>query len=120
DRTDRRTIKKATNEAPGGLVDRQRVGLRPCLQSCGHDGCDTNDPPFLPLANADKITDDDEATGNADPAPQCDVSTELERLECGTQFQPSPNRKLGIIFVRRRIAKIHQYRIADVFGDKSI
>src|SRR5215468_2163073 len=37
DRTDRGTIKKATNEAPGGLVDRQRAGLRPCLQSCGHD-----------------------------------------------------------------------------------
>src|SRR5262245_25818995 len=35
DRADRGTIEKATNQAPGGLVDRHSVGLRPCLQSCG-------------------------------------------------------------------------------------
>ena len=73
--------------------------------------------PLLGGAGADQIANDDEASGDADP--------HIQRFLCGEPAdrvddrEPGADRALGIVLMRLGIAKIDQYAIAHILGDKT-
>jgi len=76
--------------------------------------CLAHDPAFLGLPGANQIADNDQLGR--------DAYAHLERFLDGQladrfdERQPCPNRALGIVLARLRIAEIHRHAVAQVFG----
>ena len=72
---------------------------------------------FLRRALADQIADDDQPGGDAEPrVGWADVA---RRPTASIDRQPGPDRQLGIVLIRLRIAEIDQHAVAHVLGDKA-
>ena len=100
----------------GGDDDRIRLGqpLHP-----GGEVRRIADDRLLPRrAGAQQIANDDEAGGDADAQPQ--PLRRFQRADGIDQGQSGPDRPLGVVLMRLRIAEIDQNPVAHVFGDKAV
>ena len=70
-------------------------------------------------AFADQIADDHQAGG--DPDPRLGFGGfDIEATNCVNHVEPGPDRPLGIVLMRARVAEIDQDAVAHVLGDKAI
>ena len=67
---------------------------------------------------AEQVADDDQPGRDADPDPQ-GLPRRLEIAHRRHQLEPSPNRPLGIVLLRPRVAEVGQHPIAHVLGDEA-
>ena len=54
------------------------------------------------------------------PTRVCSETARLEHAHRRDQLQPRPDRPLGIILMRLRIAKIHQHTVAHVLRHEAV
>ena len=72
--------------------------------------------PRSSIARADQIADNDEAGGNTDPARQR-AGAALQPANAVDKCQAGPQRLLGIMLLRLRIAEIGEDAVAHILGD---
>jgi hypothetical protein len=111
---------QVADEAAGGAGDDDLPGLRHGLQACREIGGLADHRLLLRRALADQIADDDKPGGNADADGEPLRSTGLQARHRRCYFQPGPDRPLGVVLMRPRIAEIGQDPVAHVFGDKAV
>ena len=68
---------------------------------------------------ADQIADDYEASGDPDSRSKLN-GLDIEPTNGVDHAEPRPDRALGIILMRPRIAEIDEHAVAHIFGDKAI
>ena len=79
----------------------------------------TDDRLLLRRAFADQIADDHQPGGDPDAGLKLD-GFDIEATDRVDDAQPRPDRPLGIVLMRARIAEIDQDTVAHVLGDKPI
>ena len=100
--------------------DDDRVRLGQGLQPGGQVWRFADHRLLLRRAFADQIADHDEAGGDADARFELDRDVTSSSTDSGDQVQPRPDRPLGIVLVRPRIAEIDEHAVAHVLGDKAV
>jgi hypothetical protein len=116
-RAERRGPLQRGGAPPGGVGNNQgaRPGQR--LQTGGEVWGFADDTSLLRGAGTNKIANDDEAAGDADPNVQrLGRGDPADRVD---DREPGASRALGIVFVRLGIAEINQHAIAHILGDKT-
>jgi hypothetical protein len=89
------------------------------LEPGGEVRCFTDDRLFLCRAFADQIADDHQPNGN--PNARLELGGfDIEVPDRVDGAQPRPDRPLGIILMRPRVAEIDQHPIAHVLGNKTL
>ena len=96
------------------LGDDHRVRLGDPLQARREVRRLADNAALLRLARSDQVADDDEPGGNADTGLQ--RSARLEPGHRRDQLQSRPDRPLGVVLMRLRIAEINEHAVAHVFG----
>ena len=99
--------------------DDDRVRLGQGLQPGGEVRRLADDRLLLRRAFADQIADDHQPGGDPDARLQLD-GFDIEATDRVDHAQPRPDRPLGIVLVRSRIAEIDQHAVAHVLGDKAV
>ena len=97
--------------------DRVRPGQG--LQPGGQVRCLTDDRLFPSRSFADRIADHDEPGCDPDARLQL-VGPDIEATDGVDRAQPRPNRPLGIILMRSRIAEINRHAVAHILADKAV
>ena len=99
--------------------DDDRVRLGQGLQPGGEVRRLTDDRLFLRRAFADQIADDHQPGG--DPDARLELGGfDIEATDSVDHAQPRPDRPLGIVLMRPRVAEINQNTVAHVFRDKAV
>src|SRR6516225_12435561 len=111
-------IEQVADQTPGGRLDRHGVRLRRYLQPHRQIWCVSDNPVVPPLVVPEEITNDDHSRRYADPAPHRHVGVGSQDPDRRTQFEPRMDRPLGVVFVRRGIAKKDEDGIPETAGDK--
>src|SRR3954452_24265877 len=88
------------------------------LQTRREVGRLADDATLLRGRRSDQVADHNEAGRNADSGLQ--RNRRLEHAHCRGQLQPRPDRPLGIVLMRLRIAKIHQHTVAQVLCHEAV
>ena len=101
----------------GGDDDRVRLGQG--LQPGGEVRRLADDRLLLRRAFADQIADDHQPGGDADAGLQLD-GFDIEAADGVDHAQPRPDRPLGIVLMRSRVAEIDQHAVAHVLRDKAV
>ena len=99
--------------------DDDRVRLGQGLQPGGEVRRLADDRLLLRRAFADQIADDHQPGGDPDARLELD-GFDIEATDRVDHAQPRPDRPLGIVLMRSRVAEIDQNTVAHVFGDKAI
>ena len=99
--------------------DDNSAGLGQHLQPGGEVGRLADHRLFLRRSFADLIPDDHQSSGDPDPGLELD-GPDIEATDSVNQAQPRPNRLLGIVLMRSRVAKIGEHAVAHVPGDKAV
>src|SRR5215468_2422254 len=89
------------------------------LQACRQVRRFADDRWLLRRALADQIADDHEPGGDADARRELG-RFDIEPANGVHDTQSGPNRSLGIVLMRPRIAEINEYTVTHVFGDKAV
>jgi len=79
----------------------------------------TDDRLFPSRSFADRIADHDEPGCDPDARLQF-AGPDIEAADGVDRAQPRPNRPLGIILMRSRIAEINHHAVAHVLADKAV
>ena len=87
------------------------------MQACGQVRRLANNTALLRFAGPDKVPDDHQAGGNANP--HLYGLRRRERSNRLDQREASPNGTLSVILMRCRIAEINQHAVAHVFCDEA-
>ena len=99
--------------------DDDRVRLGQGLQPGGEVRRFADDRLLLRRAFADQIADDHQPGGDPDARLELD-GFDIEATDRVDDTQPGPDRPLGIVLMRSRVAEIDQDTVAHVLGDKAI
>ena len=99
--------------------DDDRVRLGQGLQAGGEVGGFADDRLLLSRACADQVADHHQPGGDPDPRLKLG-GFDIEATDSFDQAQPCPDRPLGIVLMRSRIAEIDQNPVAHVLGDKTV
>ena len=99
--------------------DDDRVRLGQGLQPGGEVRRFADDRLLLRRAFADQIADDHQPGGDPDARLQLD-GFDIEATDSVDDAQPRPDRPLGIVLMRSRVAEIDQNAVAHVLGDKAV
>ena len=70
------------------------------------------------LTDSGEIANDDHSRRYADPAPHRRVGTGPQTPDRRTQFEPCPDRPLGVVLVRRGIAEKDENGVSETVGDE--
>jgi hypothetical protein len=100
-----------------GDDDLVRLGQR--LQTGGEVRCFPDDRLLLRRALADQIADDYQPGGDPDTRLELD-GFDIEATDSVDRAQPRPDRPLGVVLMRLRVAEIDQYAVAHVPGHEAI
>jgi len=119
DRIEVAAVEQFADQLSGRAVDRHRVRLRRCLQAHGQVVGVADDLGGTSSALGD-FADDGHARRGTNPAAHWRVDNGFQRPDRRTQFKPRPDRPLGIVLVRCRIAEENQHRIAEIAGDEPV
>ena len=106
-------IEEIAEELLCALSDDYRVRLGNALQTCRDVWRLANDAALLRLTSSDQVTYDYKPSGNAHARLQRGMG--VQPAYCLDQLQPRPYGSLGIVFVRLRVAEVHEHTIAHVF-----
>ena len=99
--------------------DDDRVRLGQGLQPGGEVRRFADDRLLLRRAFADQIADDDQPGGDPDARLELD-GFDIEATDSVDHAQPRPDRPLGVVLMRLRVAEIDQDAVAHVLGDKAV
>ena len=102
-----------------GCGDDDRVRLGQGLQPGGEVRRLADDRLLLRRTLADQIADDHQPGGDADPRFECG-GFDIEASDSVDDVQPRPDRPLGIVLMRARVAEIDENAVAHVLGDEAI
>jgi hypothetical protein len=101
---------------PRALGNHQRIRRREPLKPRGKVRGLADDRPLLRRTTADKIADDDQAAGDAEPHPQPFPPLQLaDRLDDRKSDLDCP---LSVVLMRPRKAEIGQHAVAHILRDK--
>ena len=118
DRAEIAVFEKVADQPARACGDDDRIRLGQRLQTGGEVGCFPDYRLLLCRALADQVADHYQPGGDADPRLQLD-GAEIEAADSLDDPEARPDRVLGIIFMRARIAEIDQHTVTHVFGDKA-
>ena len=99
--------------------DNDHVRLGQSLQTGGQVRRFADDRLLLRRAFADQIADDHQPGGDPDARLEL-YGFDIEATDRVDDTQPRPDRPLGIVLMRSRVAEIDENAVAHVLGDKAI
>src|SRR5580704_2373119 len=112
-------VEEIADQPTCGSADDDSIRLRQGLQTGGEVRRLTDHRLLLRRAFADQIADDDQPGG--DPDARLELGGfDVEATDRGYHTQPRPDRPLGIVLMRLRVAEIDQDAVAHVPGDQAI
>jgi hypothetical protein len=112
-------LEKIADQPARACGDDDSTRLGQGLQAGGEVRRFADDRLLLRRAFADQIADDDQPGSDPD-APLELYGPDIEATDCVDDVKPCPDRPLGIVFMRLRVAEINQHAVAHVFGDKAV
>ena len=112
-------LEQIAQELARALRDHDAVGLSDPLQPRGEIRRVADDAPFLRLPRTHKIADNHDPGPNSDPHMQGRAAAVTSFGAASTIASPRPDRALGVVLMRQRIAEISEHAVAHVFGDEA-
>ena len=106
-------LEQRANLPTGALGDDHRIGCSQRLEPGGEVRRLTNDRLLLRGTCPNQITDDHKSTGDPNACLELD-RFDIEATDSVDSPQPRPDRPLGVILMRSRVAEINQYTVAHV------
>jgi hypothetical protein len=113
-------VEQVADQMPGGPLNRYHVWLRRYTQLRGQAGSVADNRGVLALDAPTEITNDRHRRRDADPAPHRHFGAASHGLDRRAQFEPRPDRPLGVVFVRRGIAKKGDHDFPETADDKPV
>jgi hypothetical protein len=119
DRAEVAVLEEIADEPARSRGDDNGTGLGQRLQPGGEVRSLAHNRLLLNRAFADQITDDHQPGGDPDTRLELD-GFDIEATDRVDHAQPCPDRPLGVVLMRLRVAEIHQHTVAHVPGDKAV
>ena len=111
-------VEQPADQGPGVRADHDAAGLGQRLQAEGAIGGLADHRLLLGAALADQVARHDLAGRDADARRE--RHREAEAADRVDEVEPGPDRALGIVLVRLRIAEIGQHAVAQKLGDVAL
>ena len=111
-------VEQPADQGPGVRADHDAAGLGQRLQAEGAIGGVADHRLLLGAALADQVARHDLAGRDADARRE--RHREAEAADRVDEVEPGPDRALGIVLVRLRIAEIGQHAVAQKLGDVAL
>ena len=122
-RTEILEVERPLQELPGPFADEQRVGSRQPLETRGNVGGLSQREPLV-ASTASNVAYDHHAGVDANSKGNTDTVSTVENrvqfVETRQDFQPGPDRAMGVVFMGGRIAEIYEDTIAKILSDMAI